>query len=595
MMISKGLKVHFNGWYCEQLKMQAKSLFGVLDEVWNDIKDSKWIGGISEGWERLPYYLNGLIPLAYALDDNELIQKSKKYIDIIINLQREDGKICPQNDTDAAALDLWSLFLVLKVLTIYAELSDDERIIPVLKKALNYIDLYLRGNTIFNWGHARYFECFIPILYLKKRISSSKYQKFLIALTHKLASQGLDYQEAAKLWDEVHHYWSYDTHGVNIAMALKAQALYAAITGEKHGISAEDMLKILDEKHGTCYGHFTSDECLAGPSPYQGAELCGVVEAMYSYEILFSLTKNPYWIERLEKLAYNGLAATMTDDMWAHQYDQQVNQIVCKPLEGKIPFITNGNEANVFGLEPNYGCCTANFGQGWPLMAFTCFEKTKTGIKIHIPLAAKISCEDYTLEIKTDYPFKKTVCLKADNDIMVMLKVPFGAKVKGYRKKHGYIYVNLQKDVDTIITYQYEPKLTLRSTGLSVLNYGPLVFALPIDYETCIKEYISNNVERKYPYCDYYFIPKTEWRYAFNSHQFKVIEMPFKKAFDRQNPPLFIETKMIRVAWKYQKGSQAALKNKPDKFLKTTKNVKLQPYGATYLRMTEMLDARDNK
>src|SRR5690606_28793855 len=63
----------------------------------------------------------------------------------------------------------------------------------------------------------------------------------------------------------------------------------------------------------------------------------------------------------------NALPGTFTPDMWAHQYDQQANQVAC--VVGKHVWTTNGDAANVFGLEPNYGCCTANLHQGWPKFA----------------------------------------------------------------------------------------------------------------------------------------------------------------------------------------------------------------------------------
>lgn len=60
------------GWLRQQLKIQAEGLSGHLDLIWPDIRDSKWIGGDKEGWERVPYWLDGFIPLAYLLEDEEL-------------------------------------------------------------------------------------------------------------------------------------------------------------------------------------------------------------------------------------------------------------------------------------------------------------------------------------------------------------------------------------------------------------------------------------------------------------------------------------------------------------------------------------------
>ncbi len=57
------------GWLKKQLEIQAAGLSGHLDKIWPDIRDSRWIGGDKEGWERVPYWLDGFIPLAYFLDD----------------------------------------------------------------------------------------------------------------------------------------------------------------------------------------------------------------------------------------------------------------------------------------------------------------------------------------------------------------------------------------------------------------------------------------------------------------------------------------------------------------------------------------------
>ena len=42
------------GWLRNQLEIQAKGLSGNLDKMWNSVKESSWIGGNDEGWERVP-------------------------------------------------------------------------------------------------------------------------------------------------------------------------------------------------------------------------------------------------------------------------------------------------------------------------------------------------------------------------------------------------------------------------------------------------------------------------------------------------------------------------------------------------------------
>ena len=66
------------GWLKRQLEIQADGLVGNLDKFWPDIRDSKWIGGNKEGWERVPYWLDGYIPLAYLLDDEDRKAVAKK-------------------------------------------------------------------------------------------------------------------------------------------------------------------------------------------------------------------------------------------------------------------------------------------------------------------------------------------------------------------------------------------------------------------------------------------------------------------------------------------------------------------------------------
>jgi hypothetical protein len=70
------------GWLKSQLQIQANGLSGHLDEAWPDVgPTSGWLGGKGESWERGPYFLDGLIPLAYLLDDEHLKAKARSLND----------------------------------------------------------------------------------------------------------------------------------------------------------------------------------------------------------------------------------------------------------------------------------------------------------------------------------------------------------------------------------------------------------------------------------------------------------------------------------------------------------------------------------
>lgn len=115
------------GWLKKQLEIQAEGLSGHLDQVWPDIRDSAWIGGKAEGWERVPYWLDGFIPLAYLLQKEELIARAKKYVDAILAAQQEDGWICPCQKEERPAYDVWAMFIICKALMVYGQCSGDER------------------------------------------------------------------------------------------------------------------------------------------------------------------------------------------------------------------------------------------------------------------------------------------------------------------------------------------------------------------------------------------------------------------------------------------------------------------------------------
>ncbi len=585
------------GWLRKQLMIQAKGLGGNLHRVWRDVKDSAWIGGDAEGWERVPYWLDGFVPLAYLLEDEEMIRDAKKYIDAIIGAQKPDGWICPCAPEQIPQYDTWAVQLISKVLTVYYECSGDERIPEVLYKLLkNYYTLLSDGSVkLFEWGKYRWFECFIALDFLYGRYG----EDWIPRLGELLKEQGADYGEKTELWKRPLNQWTLDTHIVNLAMMLKSEAVSCDLLGQPYLNQAEGLHDVLERYNGTPVGLFTGDECLSGLSPIQGTELCAVAEQMYSYELLYAYTGDRIWAERLELLAFNALPGTFSDDMWAHQYVQMSNQIACQKFPGRSLFRTNGSEAHLFGLEPNFGCCTANFGQAWPKLALSAFLYREDTVLSAVPIPCELRTDRLSVALRTNYPFENEFLytVQAREAFRLRVRIPSFArnlKVNGVpTDSTGEIDFTFEAGTDTQIRISYETAIELaeRPHQLHCVKCGSLVFSIPIAYEKRMLVYVRDGVERKFPYCDYEYVGTSEWRYGYVGDRFEIRRHPVGEIpFASDNPPVTVQTEVQKIDWDYEDGFETVCAKKPVSAvpLGEKESIELYPYGCAKLRMTEV-------
>lgn len=583
------------GWLRRQLEIQAEGLSGNLHKMWPDIRESAWIGGKREGWERVPYWLDGFIPLAYLLENEEMIATAKKYIDAIISAQDDDGWICPCKKEKRAKYDTWAIQLICKTLRVYYDCSGDERIPEVIYKVLrNYYDFLKSGKMkLSGWGKYRWFETFISLNFLYEKYG----EDWMKDLAKIIKEQGFDYNSVTELWKKPSHKWQMKTHIVNITMMLKSEAVSHGLLGEEYTDNAEKLRGILDRYNGTAFEGFTGDEVLSGLDPTKGTECCSVVEQMYSYEELFAHTGDNKWAERLEVLAFNALPATLSEDMWTHQYVQQVNQIACQKTMIMAPWSTNGPYAHTFGLEPNYGCCTANFNQGWPKLALSAFMHKGDTVINSVMLPSVLKDEGVTIRLETDYPFnnKMRYFIDADKDFTFIIRIPSFAKnlkVNGEAAETKDLELAISKGTTEVeIEFEADAYLKKRPNDLYVLQMGSLLFSVPVEYEKQMREYTRKGVERKFPYCDYQYIPKTPWNYGYADADFEVSfngisDIPFSQ----KNPPVTIKAKMQQIDWGLKFPYRSIARKTPKSRVPITQvqETELCPYGCARLRITEM-------
>ena len=210
------------------------------------------------------------------------------------------------------------------------------------------------------------------------------------------------------------------------------------------------------------------------------------------------------------------------------------------------------------------------------------------------------------VRIETEYPFrmdvKISVTAEKSVDFALKLRIPSYSKtytVNGVTKNNKTLVLRKFEEGETIytITLSDTPHMVTRPFGLKTVEYGPLVFSLPLEVEYSMKEYVRNDVERKYPYCDYELSSKSEWRYGFAEKQnFTVTKQEGDDVpFSSKAPLLTMKASLRRVGWDFAEGYDTVASPKPisNRALGAAEEFELVPYGCAKLRMTEMPIAKD--
>ena len=617
------------GWLARQLRIQADGLSGHLDEFWPDVRDSQWFGGSAEGWERAPYWLDGVIPLAWLLDDEPLKTRIAGHVDYIVNHQRADGWYGPY-PTDALSkrYDMWAILLANKALAQYHAATGDARVLDAVMKSLRAVFDGVERTPLFDWGRYRWYEGLVSAFYAYEHTQES----WLLDLARKLRAQGVDLaalyeSDDIKVPTPRRGLWKWTKHGVNAGMAPKAAALMWRLDrrSEDRALGAR-IIEVLDRYHGQVTGMFAADESLSGRNPLQGTELCAVVEFMYSLEHLFSTFGDPAFGDRLERVAFNALPAAISPDMWSHQYDQQVNQIQCT-INPDHNWATNGPESNLFGLEPTYGCCTSNLHQGWPKFTAHLWMKTPDEGLVAAawaPCRVRTRVRDVpvTIVVDTHYPFREeikvTVAPERDVRFPLLLRVPAwaeGAVIRvanepEARMTPGTLHrIERQWSGITELTLRFpmRPIVSRRYNDAIAVERGPLVYSLQIGEQWTRVN--ADKPHRELPHGDFEVRPTTAWNYGLTVDErrpedtLRFEERPVgDQPFSPKGAGMVARARGRRIPdWKIEHGWAGEF-SPPDKdtadpakpvSTEPVEEITLVPYGCTNIRITEFPKLRE--
>ena len=621
------------GWLKSQLEAQASGLTGHIDDFWPDLVNSSWRGGDGEAWERGPYFLDGLVPLAYLLDDERLKEKVNNWVQPVIESSTDSGWYGPAKNKDR-----WPLAVANKVLMQYYEATADTNALNVLLKYFRYLHSTAPDWPDKDWRGVRAMENAVTGYWLYRQ-TGEKWILETIESVHSNSSDWTSYYETFP-WDSAAAAdkkmpldWGpvgLTAHVVNNAMAIKYPGLwYQQSKNERHRNAVFSGIEKYDVHHGQTGGRFSGDEHLSGKSPSQGTELCSVVEYMFSLGELYAIFGETSLADRLELLTYNALPGTTTPDMWAHQYDQQSNQILVSAA--KRDWSTNGDYSNIYGLMPNFACCLANMHQGWPKFVETMWMATNENGLAAVAygpsvVRAKVGKgRELTITEETNYPFNGLITFTIDTDrpvkFPVELRIPgwadsveirYGKKVIVAKGKSSVKLNERWRSGDRItmhipMEFRFERRY---NNAVSVIR-GPLYFSLRMDKEFKSIKINYDNFGYKGS-VDWEISPKSSWNYGlmvdmkkpargFIIQENEIGRLPFadkddmiwsadsgKYILSQQDAPIVIRSRGIKIpSWTIKNNSADVPPLSPVAPEGDPEIIELVPYGCARLRVTE--------
>ncbi|KAI0796217.1 hypothetical protein C8Q75DRAFT_711525 [Abortiporus biennis] len=610
-----------SGWLHDQLIVQVNGLAGHEHDFYHYVSQSDWIGGdsyYSSLEEAGSYWFNGMVPTGVLINDPTIQSQTQQFLDYVLDHQDSTGWLGPEVNTTKPRY-LWGrypfFFGAIQMVEANATLAD--RVVPALHKFVSLANTMLHnGEGLEDWTNTRW-EDFVMTLQWLYDFHPDGQEDILIDTMKMLKWSG-------DPWESVFSEQYFPTqavenlrnpfpvltwHGVNMAEGLKALPSTYRFTHNQSDLDAASLgWDLLFKYHGRPSGIYAADEYLAGLEAVRGTELCLVVETMFSGSYLYQVIGDPKFADRVERITYNALPATLTGDMWSRQYLQQQNQVASKNMSPN-PFPEDGPYSNVFGLEPNYPCCTVNHPQGWPKFISNAFVTTPDQASlVHVylgPFSTTTTLSNnnkVSVNVATIYPFSDTLTttIQATKAFTYYVRIPSwvskgtisvnGGRASSVSPINGLHAVKVPAGTTKLVlNIPADITIETRPHGSIAVHRGPLHYAFDIPRTAKV---LTRNSQQPLA-VDLEFDATASWQYAIDPSTLTFHpsvpangQLP-SPIFDSGLPPFSMSVKACLVNWTLAGDTFASPPPTNPACASGVQNITLWPFGATKLRIGE--------
>lgn len=320
----------------------ANGMPGRMHEFYRMVKNAPWLGGNEEYSplnEAFTYYWNGIVPLAYGLDDDRLKPLVRRLATWLIEHQHDDGWLGPE--TDLSRRNFWGRYPLFLGFIQLAEAEPESthtivtamhRFVDLMHSMLSnsYQGYVWKPGDLFDeqWGRSRAADMIISLQWLYEKYPAENAQKIhdCMVWIYEMAYDWAHwFSEDVFLKGDLDSYpgdlinslFPY-VHGVNAGQGLKYGAVMRRINNDDSLLnSTRRGVDWTFRYHGTPSGAIIGDERESGLSPRRGTELCSVVETIFSLNYLYQSLGDREFADRSELAAYNALPVMVMPRWWA--------------------------------------------------------------------------------------------------------------------------------------------------------------------------------------------------------------------------------------------------------------------------------------